>query len=237
MREPVLAIEALTVRRGGLTVLRGVTLNLGGSEVLGILGANGAGKTTLLNAVSGFLRPSTGSISLLGARIDALAPHAIVRLGLVHVSQERDLFGNLSVLDNLRIGAFARASDRIDANLARVFDYFPRLAERRRQVAGTLSGGEQQMLAIGRALMAEPKVLLLDEPSAGLAPAIVGEIEKLVLRLKEDKLAMALVEQNMALASRVVDRFVILRDGQTVTEGNKADITSKFDEFVANYYV
>jgi branched-chain amino acid transport system ATP-binding protein len=237
MLDPVLKIVALSVRRGGLPVLRDVNLELSGSEVLGILGANGAGKTTLLNTLSGFLHPSSGSISMFGERIEGLAPHSIVRRGLVHVSQERDLFTNLTVLDNLRMGAFARGSDKIEANLARVFDYFPRLAERRHQVAGTMSGGEQQMLAIGRALMTEPRVLLLDEPSAGLAPVIVGEIERLLLRLKETKLAMALVEQNMALASRVVDRFVILREGKAVTEGRKSDLAAKFNEYVANYYV
>jgi branched-chain amino acid transport system ATP-binding protein len=237
MLDPVLKIVALSVRRGGLPVLRDVNLELSGSEVLGILGANGAGKTTLLNTLSGFLHPSSGSISMFGERIEGLAPHSIVRRGLVHVSQERDLFTNLTVLDNLRMGAFARGSDKIEANLARVFDYFPRLAERRHQVAGTMSGGEQQMLAIGRALMTEPRVLLLDEPSAGLAPVIVGEIERLLLRLKETKLAMALVEQNMALASRVVDRFVILREGKAVTEGHKLDLAAKFNEYVANYYV
>jgi branched-chain amino acid transport system ATP-binding protein len=237
MHDPILKADALFVRRGRLPVLRNLNLQLSGGTILGILGANGAGKTTLLDALSGFLHPESGSISLFGERIDALPPHSIVQRGLVQVSQQRDLFTNLSVLDNLRIGAFARGSDKIATDLARVFDYFPRLAERRGQVAGTMSGGEQQMLAIGRALMAEPRVLLLDEPSAGLSPMIVSEIERLLVQIKETGLAILLVEQNMPLASKVVDRFVILRDGQAVAEGNRAALAAKFEEFVASYYV
>ncbi len=237
MLDPILKIDGVFVRRGGFPVLRDVSLELGAGATLGVLGANGAGKTTLLNTLSGFLKPYSGTISLFGERIDRLSPHRIVQRGLVQVSQERDLFTKLSVLDNLKMGAFTRGAAHLETNIARVFEGFPRLAERRNQVAGTMSGGEQQMLAIGRALMTEPKVLLLDEPSAGLSPLIIGEIEKLLIRLKETKLSMVLVEQNMVLASRVVDRFVILRDGEAVAEGGKSELSPKIDEFVASYYI
>lgn len=237
MVETALNIDGLSVWRERYPVLRNISLSVSDSTTLGILGANGAGKSTLLNTLSGFLKPYSGTISLFGEQIDGLSPHRIVERGLVHVSQERDLFTNLSVLDNLRIGAFARGSARLTANIERVFEGFPRLAERRNQVAGTMSGGEQQMLAIGRALMTEPKVLLLDEPSAGLSPVVIAEIERLLLRLKETKLSMVLVEQNMVLASRLVDRFVILRDGQMAASGEKSELALKIDEFVASYYI
>jgi branched-chain amino acid transport system ATP-binding protein len=237
MADVALHIYGLSVKRDSLPVLRNINLELEAGGTVAILGANGTGKTTLLNTLSGFLKPHAGTISLFGRRIDGEAPHAIVQQGLVHVSQERDLFTHLTVLDNLRLGAFTRPSTEIDRNLAGVFDYFPKLAERRHQVAGTMSGGEQQMLAIGRALMTAPKVLLLDEPSAGLSPLIVEEIQVLLKLLKKEALAMVLVEQNMAVAAAIADRFTILRGGEVVASGQSLELKEKYEQFVTAYYI
>ena len=207
-------------------------------EAVGVLGANGAGKTTLLNAISGFMRPASGRITLRGQLISGQAPHRIVRKGLLHVSQERDLFGHLTVLDNLKIGAIARGKAHFARNMDLVLGYFPRLKERRDQRADTLSGGEQLMLAIGRAVMAEPEVLLLDEPSAGLSPLFVNEIGAMMTALRRDRgVVLILVEQNMGLAARVVDRFHILKDGRVVTGGRAELLIAKQEELAASYYL
>lgn len=238
MADPVLEVKDLSVRRAGRGLaLRGIEFTVAPGQTLGVLGANGAGKSTLLDTLSGFLKTASGSICLLGKRIDGKAPYEITRLGLVHVSQFRDLFTDLSVLDNLKLGAFSRGAARAKDNMARVLDYFPKLAERSNQIAGTLSGGEQQMLAIGRALMAEPEILLLDEPTAGLSPIIVHEIAKMLKRLKETGLSMILVEQNMTLAATVVDRFLIFRGGEIVAQGNAEELTSKVDYYLKTHYV
>jgi branched-chain amino acid transport system ATP-binding protein len=228
----------LSVRYGAISALEAVNLALDGREALGILGANGAGKTTLLNTLSGFLKPAAGRILLDGERIDGRPPHAIVRRGMLQVSQERDLFASLSVLDNLRLGAIVRGRACLEQNLERVFRYFPRLKERRGQQADTMSGGEQQMLAIGRALMAEPKILLLDEPSAGLSPLFVQEIGAMMVALKQTgRTSLVLVEQNMALAAQVIDRFVILRGGRVVAAGVADDLRAGPEELARKYYL
>jgi branched-chain amino acid transport system ATP-binding protein len=233
-----LRVVDLGVRYGAIRALEGVEITLRGREAIGILGANGAGKSTLLNTLSGFLRPSGGRILLGGERIDGRPPHVIVRRGLLQVSQERDLFGTLSVLDNLRLGAFARGTAGLERNLERVFAYFPRLKERRTQKASTMSGGEQQMLAIGRALMAEPKILLLDEPSAGLSPVFVEEIGAMMVALKRtEQTSLVLVEQNMALAAQVIDRFLILRAGRVVARGVAEDLRAGPREMAQKYYL
>ena len=238
MADPILEVENLSVRRdGGALALRNVDFVAARESTLGVLGANGAGKSTLLDTLSGFLRPESGTIRFQGERIDGKAPHEVARRGLVQVSQSRDLFTNLSVLDNLMLGAFVRGAARAAETLARVFEYFPKLAERQDQVAGTLSGGEQQMLAIGRALMTEPELLLLDEPTAGLSPIVVQEIGKMIKRLKETGLSMILVEQNMALAATVIDNFLLIRNGEVVARGGAGELADKADNFLKAHYV
>lgn len=238
MADPVLEVENLSVRRdGGALALRNIDFVAARESTLGVLGANGAGKSTLLDTLSGFLRPESGAIRFQGERIDGRAPHEVARRGLVQVSQSRDLFTNLSVLDNLMLGAFVRGAARTAETLARVFEYFPKLAERQDQVAGTLSGGEQQMLAIGRALMTEPEILLLDEPTAGLSPIVVQEIGKMIKRLKETGLSMILVEQNMALAATVIDNFLLVRNGEIVARGGAGELDKKADSFLKAHYV
>ena len=236
--EAVLRVSALEVRYGRIPALEGVAMTVGPGEVVGLLGANGAGKTTLLNTVCGFIRPAAGTIELKGQRIDGRPPHQVVRLGAVQVSQERDLFGHLSVMDNLKLGALVRGKETFEANLERVFAYFPRLAERRTQRAQTMSGGEQQMLAIARAMMANPEVLLLDEPSAGLAPIFVQEIGAMMVALKRTgRVAMILVEQSMSLAAQVVDRFQILKAGREVAAGPVAALLGSHEELAQKYYL
>jgi branched-chain amino acid transport system ATP-binding protein len=238
VHDTVLKISDLDVRYGAIPALHAVDMTLREGEAVGLLGANGAGKTTLLNTLSGFLRPSAGRIELFGKDIGRAAPHTIVRRGLLHLSQERDLFGELTVIDNLRIGSISRAPKTASRNLERVFHYFPRLRERVSQAAATLSGGEQQMLAIGRALMAEPTIMLFDEPSAGLSPLFVHEIGAMMCALRKDEgMSIVLVEQNMKLAAQVVDRFHILRAGHVVAEGPVSELEKDHEELAREYYL
>jgi branched-chain amino acid transport system ATP-binding protein len=236
--DAVLQVRGLNVRHGPMRVLHGIDLSLREGEAVGLLGANGAGKTTLLNALSGFLHPEAGEIELFGKSISRCAPHGVVRRGLLHLSQERDLFNDLSVLDNLRLGAVTRSPRVFQRNVDRVFGYFPRLRERVSQRSATLSGGEQQMLAIGRALMAEPRVMLFDEPSAGLSPLFVDEIGAMMRALREqERMSIVLVEQNMRLAAQVIDRFQILRAGQVVAHGDVGELEKDHEELAREYYL
>jgi branched-chain amino acid transport system ATP-binding protein len=236
--QTALAVSGIDVHYGKLQALRGLSLNVGAGEAVGLLGANGAGKTTLLNTLSGFLKPSTGTIDFYGKGIGGLAPHRVVRQGLLHLSQGRDLFGDLTVMDNLRLGALTRPADRFEPNLERVFRFFPRLKERVNQRSSTMSGGEQQMLAIGRALMAEPKFLLFDEPSAGLSPLFVREIGNMMEQLgKEGGVTILLVEQNMLLAARVISRFYILRAGEVVANGTRQDLEAGHEALAREFYL
>ena len=212
MAEPLLDARGLEAGYPGKQILFGVDLAVEKGEVVALLGANGSGKSTALNTLSGFVRPWAGSIRFDGAEIAGERPHRIFRRGIVQVSQGRDLFGDMSVEDNLRLGAVVRrgaAAQRLDA----VYRRFPRLAERKRQPVRLMSGGEQQMVALGRAVMGDPKLLLLDEPSGGLAPALVGEIGAIMQGLKASGVTMVLIEQNLKLALAVADRFLILRNG------------------------
>ncbi len=232
---PLLAVEGLVAGYGRLPVLRGVDFGVGAGEVVALLGANGSGKSTALNTISGFIRPMEGRIRLAGEEIGGRPPHWTFRRGVVQVSQARDLFPDMSVEDNLRLGAAVRGDAR--AGVERAYRLFPRLAERRRQTVRTMSGGEQQMVAIGRALASEPRLLLLDEPSGGLAPVFVGEIGQTVERLRGEGITILLVEQNVRLALRVADRFVALRDGRVLCEGPVRELTGGHEALVRRIYL
>jgi branched-chain amino acid transport system ATP-binding protein len=233
---PLLTVEHVAARYGKSEALRDVSLQINDSEVVALLGANGAGKTTLLNLISGFIKPVAGTIKLQGALIGGLKPYRIFRQGVVQVSQARDLFSAMTVQDNLELGAATRKDD-LASDLEMVFDYFPRLKERREQRAGTLSGGEQQMVAIGRALMGRPRILLLDEPSGGLAPRFVQEIARIMRTLKERGSTMLIVEQNIALALGVADRYYMLRGGAVVRTGVPADLGTDYADVARSYYL
>ena len=238
MTHLALQVEEIDVHYGRLQALRGLSLEVGNGESVGLLGANGAGKTTLLNTLSGFLSPSRGQINLYGRSICGMQPHRVVREGLLHVSQGRDLFGDLTVMDNLRLGSLTRSADRFELNVDRVFRFFPRLRERVAQRSSTMSGGEQQMLAIGRALMSEPKFLLLDEPSAGLSPLFVREIGNMMSSLREEGgVSILLVEQNMLLAAQVVSRFYILRAGSMAAQGTGDDLAKSHTDLAREFYL
>lgn len=220
----MLEVDGLDHSYGRHRALRDVSIRVGDCEVVAILGANGAGKTTLLNAVAGLLRPAAGSIRYRGREIVGLRTHQVVALGVATVTETRHLFGPLSVMENLSLGAFARgARGDTAARLARVFDLFPRLAERRRQAVRTMSGGEQQMVAVGRALMARPSLLLLDEPSLGLAPVIATELFSALARIaRGGDMSILIVEQNARRALQMADRAYLLSLGSIVGEGSAA---------------
>jgi len=226
----VLAIDGLRVWYGPTEVLRGVTLTVPESEIVALLGGNGSGKSTTLNAVSGFLRPTAGTITFAGRRIDGLATDAIVKAGIVQIPQGREVFSGLTIEENLELGAVTRRdAASVRADLERLYSRFSRLAERRRQRAGTLSGGEQQMLAIARALMARPRMLLMDEPSAGLAPVMVQEIARVIDELHRDGLTILLVEQNVGVALSLASVAHIIRDGVIAVTGAARDLVDNPD--------
>ena len=234
--DPLLQVRKLHAQYGNTRVLHGIDFDVGQGGITTILGANGAGKTTLLRAMCGMVR-TQGEIALGGTRIDGLATENIVRLGVAHVPDGRGTFLNFTVEENLRIGAYTRADrDQVEGDYERVYGYFPRLKERRRQQAGTLSGGEQQMLAVSRALMLKPKLLLLDEPSFGLAPLIVQELFEIFRAInRSDGISMLLVEQNAALALRLADHAYLLETGRVVISGTAEAIRS--DESVRRSYL
>jgi branched-chain amino acid transport system ATP-binding protein len=212
-----LEVENLHVYYGHIHALKEVSLAVEQEEIVALIGANGAGKSTTLKTISGLLRPRQGSIRLDGEDLTRRPPHEIVTKGVVQVPEGRRIFGSLTVMENLEMGAFADPDRRrIPANLRRVFVLFPRLHERRHQVAGTLSGGEQQMLAIGRALMANPRVLLMDEPSMGLAPVLVESIFEIIQQLHAGGTTLLLVEQNARMALQVATRGYVLQSGTVV---------------------
>jgi branched-chain amino acid transport system ATP-binding protein len=221
----VLELKSVDAGYGSFQALFGVSLDVKAGEAVGVIGPNGAGKTTLMRVISGLIRPSGGSISMEGANVLATPPHRIVSLGISHVPENRRLFPRLTVEDNLKMGAFMLAARaRHDERLEFVFGLFPRLKERRRQFAGTMSGGEQQMCAIGRALMSDPKLLLLDEPSAGLAPVVVQQVFELVRRIREGGLTVLIVEQNVQQVLHVVDRAYLLEAGTMRSSGTAAEM-------------
>ncbi|MCA3280793.1 MAG: ABC transporter ATP-binding protein [Roseomonas sp.] len=222
----MLEIKALEAGYGETLILRGIDLSVPEGALVAVLGANGAGKTTLNMTISGVVRPRGGEIRFAGQSLVALSPPEIVSLGLIHVPEGRKIFPNLNVQEVLELGSYRRARANRARNLERVFGIFPRLAERTRQAAGTLSGGEQQMLAIGRGLMAEPKLLILDEPSLGLSPLLVEEMFTLIRRLHADGLTIMLVEQNVAQSLEVADQAHVLENGVITLSGAARDIAA-----------
>jgi branched-chain amino acid transport system ATP-binding protein len=222
----VLELADLRVHYGNVAAVDGVSVTVGEGEIVAIIGPNGAGKTSTLRALSGLVRPSSGRVVFRDVDISRWRPHRIVGLGLSHAPEGRRLFPQMSVLENLRMGAYQRRDrDAIDRTLEEVLERFPRLAERRRQLAGTLSGGEQQMLTIGRALMSSPALLVLDEPSFGLAPLVVREIRAIVESInRERKVAVLLVEQNARMALAVAARAYVMETGRIVLSGPAAEL-------------
>jgi len=221
----MLELESVDAGYATFQALFGATLDVKAGEAVGVIGPNGAGKTTLMRAISGLIRPRSGAIKMEGADVLAVAPHRIIELGIAHVPENRRLFPRLTVEDNLRMGAFTpSARAKFVRRLAFVFDLFPRMKERRNQLAGTLSGGEQQMCAIGRALMSDPKLLLLDEPSAGLAPVVVQQVFELVKRIRSGGVTVLIVEQNVQQVLRVVDRAYLLEAGHIRASGTSAEL-------------
>jgi branched-chain amino acid transport system ATP-binding protein len=219
----MLEVVDLEVRYGAIRAIKGITFHVGEGEIVALLGANGAGKTTTQKTISGMLRPSAGRINFLGQRIDGVPAHELIRLGICHVPEGRHVFPRMTVAENLEMGAFR--FNKIDqADLDRVLELFPRLQERYRQTSGTLSGGEQQMLAIGRALMGKPRLLLLDEPSMGLAPMVVAQIFTIVREINESGVTVLLVEQNAAQALALADRGYVLETGELVLHGTGAEL-------------
>jgi branched-chain amino acid transport system ATP-binding protein len=229
MDSPMLTIQNLHAGYGKVEVLHGISIDVPKSKVVTLIGSNGAGKTTTMRAISGMIAPTGGEIHLLGKNITGLPSHKITRAGISHSPEGRRVFAPLSVTDNLLLGAFPRLTygrprGDVSGDLERIFALFPRLKERHLQLAGTLSGGEQQMLAMGRALMLNPDVLLLDEPSMGLAPLLVEDVFRTIARLKEEGITMLLVEQFAVAALAVADYGYVLENGRIATHGDAAQL-------------
>jgi branched-chain amino acid transport system ATP-binding protein len=221
----MLELKSVRAGYGSFQALFDVSLDVRRAEAVGVIGPNGAGKTTLMRAISGLIRPTAGSILMDTVDLVATPSHRLVELGIAHVPENRRLFPRMSVEDNLKMGGFIPAArPKFRPRLAFVYELFPRLRERRRQLAGTLSGGEQQMCAIGRALMSEPRLLLLDEPSAGLAPVIVQQLFELLRRIRAGGLTVLIVEQNVQQVLRVVDRAYVLEAGTIRAAGTAAEL-------------
>ncbi len=232
----MLEIKDLNVFYGAIHALKGISLTVGDGELVSLIGANGAGKTTTLHTISGLLRAASGSITLDGTDLQKVQPNTIINLGLSHVPEGRHVFARMTVEENLRMGAYTiRDQKQIAANMEKVYGHFPRLKERRRQLAGTLSGGEQQMLATGRALMTDPKMVLMDEPSMGLSPILVKEIFSMIQELHKSGITILLVEQNAKMALAVSDRAYVLETGTISMEGAAADLAA--DDRVRKAYL
>ena len=236
MSETLLQVENLEVYYGVIQALKGISFHVNKGEIVSLIGANGAGKTTTLHTVTGLLSPKAGSVVFNGTNLTKIPAHRIVPLGLVHVPEGRRIFQNLTVYDNLLLGAYTRKDKaEIEKNMTEVFELFPRLKERRTQLAGTLSGGEQQMLAMGRALLSNPEMIVMDEPSMGLSPLLVTEIFDIIQNFRERGKTVLLVEQNAKKALSVSDRVYVMEIGKIVTEGNAADLLN--DERIKKAYL
>ena len=231
----MLKVNDINVYYGAIHAIKGVSFQVSEGEVVTLIGANGAGKSTILNTVCGLLRSRTGSVEFLGKNLASLPAHKIVELGMAHVPEGRRIFQQMTVEENLEMGAYTQARSAIEPGLERVYGQFPRLKERRRQVAGTLSGGEQQMLAMGRGLMSGPRLLMLDEPSMGLAPILVEQIFEIIRQLHKAGVTILLVEQNAQMALSVADRGYVLETGKIVATGAGADLLR--DETVKKAYL
>ena len=224
--DTLLELTDLHVFYGNIEALKGVSLTVGRGEVVTLIGSNGAGKSTTLRAISGTHKPRSGSIKLAGREIQTMPAHEIVKLGIAHSPEGRKVFSRMSVFENLQMGAFSRPGERIDDDVARVFDLFPRLRERRSQKAGTMSGGEQQMLAMGRALMARPTILLLDEPSMGLSPILTEQIFKIIEEINAQGTTVLLVEQNALMALNAADRGYVIQTGKILLSDTAANLAA-----------
>ena len=236
MSEPLLKVENLEVYYGVIKALKGISFHVNRGEIVSLIGANGAGKTTTLHTVTGLIRPKHGSVIYDGKELTKIAPHKIVSLGLSHVPEGRRIFADLSVYDNLLLGAYTQKDKKkIAEDMERVFAQFPRLEERRKQMAGTLSGGEQQMLAMGRALLSDPEMIVMDEPSMGLSPLLVSEIFEIIKSFREAGKTVLLVEQNAKKAMTVSDRVYVLETGAITTEGAASELIN--DERIKKAYL
>ena len=236
LKKPVLETKHLGISFGGLHAVQDFNLSICSGELVGLIGPNGAGKTTTLHTISGLLRASSGSVTLDGKDLQAVPANTIIRLGLSHVPEGRHVFAQMTVEENLKMGAYTISdARRVTENMERVYGHFPRLKERRRQMAGTLSGGEQQMLATGRALMTNPRIVLMDEPSMGLSPLLVKEIFAMIQELHESGITILLVEQNAKMALAVSDRAYVLETGTISMEGAAADLAE--DDRVRKAYL
>ncbi len=231
----LLEVDDVHTYYGNIHALKGVSLTVDEGEIVTLIGANGAGKTTTLNTISGIIRPRSGQIRLAGHDLGPVPPHRIVALGVVQVPEGRRTFARLTVEENLRMGGYTVGDADIRSGIARAYEMFPRLAQRRTQIAGTLSGGEQQMLAMGRALMSKPKVLLLDEPSMGLAPVLVDSIFDTIRQLHADGTTILLIEQNARMALQVADRGYVIESGRIILSDRAESLRE--NEMVRNSYL
>ena len=231
----VLKVENLHVYYGSIHAIKGVSFEVGEGEIVTLIGANGAGKSTTLNTVGGLLKPREGSIEFEGRSILGVAPHKVVNEGMALCPEGRRVFAQLSVKENLEMGAYTRPASEIPETLEKVYEHFPRLKERQSQMAGTLSGGEQQMLAMGRALMSKPKLMMLDEPSMGLAPILVDQIFEIIKALNKAGTTILLVEQNAQMALSIADRAYVLETGRIVNTGTGRDLLN--DDSVKKAYL
>jgi len=232
----LLEIKDLCVRYGMISALKGISFEVNKGEVIALIGANGAGKTTTLHTLTGLIPAKSGSILFNGTELTKTPAHKIVKMGMAHVPEGRRIFQQLTVLDNLKLGAFIRKDkENFGADLEKIYKRFPRLEERKNQIAGTLSGGEQQMLAMGRALMSNPDIIVMDEPSMGLSPIMVSEIFDIIQSIRKDGTTVLLVEQNAKKALAISDRAYVLETGKIVLSGNAADLIN--DESVKKAYL
>ena len=222
--EPILKVSDINVYYGAIHAIKGVSFEVNPGEVVTLIGANGAGKSTTLQTVSGLLHSRTGSIEFLGENLMGVPAHKVVAKGLAQVPEGRRVFLQMTVEENLEMGAYTRSGGDIDADLEKVYAYFPRLMERRRQIAGTLSGGEQQMLAVGRALMSRPKLMMLDEPSLGLAPLVVQDIFSIIREINRQGVTVLLIEQNANMALKIADLAYVLETGNITMSGTGAEL-------------